>query len=304
MLAAIAVFIHAALCMLQEREPFYTWFYCFAWWSYIICLEAFLHHRGGRSDLFEAPRRFFMLLPLSVCVWLVFEAFNFRLQNWHYLNVPAGTVVRWAGYASSFATVLPGIFTTTRLLEHLGIPVRVQGSRFRSHGWLLWPMVALGMACLILPLVWPRYFFPLIWGAFVFLLEPVNYRLGAPSLLREWESGSLRKFCLLLLAGMWCGFLWELFNFWAGSKWIYTVPYVGSLKVFEMPILGFLGFPPFAVECYVMTNSFFFLDTWVEKNASLETRKRVRILLGVSLALFTVLVFTGIDHFTVVTFGK
>jgi hypothetical protein len=103
---------------------------------------------------------------------------------------------------------------------------------------------------------------------------------------------------------MWCGFLWELFNFWAGSKWIYTVPYVGSLKVFEMPILGFLGFPPFAVECYVMTNSFFFLDTWVEKNASLETRKRVRILLGVSLALFTVLVFTGIDHFTVVTFGK
>ena len=30
------------------------------------------------------------------------------------------------------------------------------------------------------------------------------------------------------------------------------MPYLGSLKLFEMPVLGYLGFPPFALECYAM----------------------------------------------------
>ncbi len=76
-----------------------------------------------------------------------------------------------------------------------------------------------------MPLVWPKYFFPLVWLAFIFLLEPVNHKAGAPSLLREWEKGSLRNFYLLLLAGAVCGLLWELWNFRAGSKWIYTLPH-------------------------------------------------------------------------------
>jgi len=56
----------------------------------------------------------------------------------------------------------------------------------------------------------------------------------------------------LLAAGLVCGFLWEFFNYWAISKWTYTVPYLGNVKIFEMPVLGFLGFPPFAVECWVI----------------------------------------------------
>jgi hypothetical protein len=43
-----------------------------------------------------------------------------------------------------------------------------------------------------------------------------------------------------------------MFNIRAGSKWIYTVPGFEELKLFEMPLLGFLGFPPFALECFVI----------------------------------------------------
>ncbi len=46
--------------------------------------------------------------------------------------------------------------------------------------------------------------------------------------------------------------LWEFWNYWAATKWTYTVPYLGDVKIFEMPILGYLGFPPFALECYAM----------------------------------------------------
>jgi hypothetical protein len=30
------------------------------------------------------------------------------------------------------------------------------------------------------------------------------------------------------------------------------VPYFGNVKIFEMPVLGFLGFPPFAIECWAI----------------------------------------------------
>ncbi len=49
-----------------------------------------------------------------------------------------------------------------------------------------------------------------------------------------------------------CGVLWEFWNYWAGTKWIYAVPILGDIRLFEMPVPGFLGFPPFCLECYVL----------------------------------------------------
>jgi hypothetical protein len=63
----------------------------------------------------------------------------------------------------------------------------------------------------------------------------------------------------LLLAGILCGGYWELCNFWSLEKWIYTVPFFSQGKLFEMPYLGFLGFPPFCVQCFVMINALYLL---------------------------------------------
>ena len=84
------------------------------------------------------------------------------------------------------------------------------------------------------------------------LLDPLNYHWGGPSLLREFELGSHAKLGSLLLAGWVCGILWEFWNYWAGAKWLYTFPILQEWKVFEMPIPGYVGFLPFAVECFVM----------------------------------------------------
>ena len=102
-----------------------------------------------------------------------------------------------------------------------------------------------------MPLAWPRIFFPLAWGFLFLLLEPLNYRGGGDSLIRSWERRSYRTLGTYLAAGLLCGILWELLNYWARVKWIYTVPGFEELKLFEMPVAGFLGFPPFAVECFV-----------------------------------------------------
>ena len=97
--------------------------------------------------------------------------------------------------------------------------------------------------------MWPRFFFPLTWLAFILILAPVEYRRLPDSLLHQLARGDYAPLTRQLLAGFIAGGLWEFFNYWAQVKWIYTVPFFEELKLFEMPLAGFLGFPPFAVEC-------------------------------------------------------
>ncbi len=361
--AACLVFGTSTLAMLSGFEPFYSGYYSFAWWSYIIFIESFLYRRGAESLLFENTVKFILLLPLSITVWLVFEALNFRLSDWRYINMTSDALLRWSGYAVAYSTVLPGIFSTTALLEFMApsqllppflkggkgvmqraaqllppflkggrgvlqrpsqlLPPFLKGGRGdlpeeanmgaasppesrrfagRAGPTAYRPFILTGILFLVLPLVWPEYFFPLVWLAFIFLLEPLNHRAGAPSLLREWEKGSLRKFYLLLLAGAACGLLWELWNFRAGSKWIYTVPHLGFLKVFEMPLLGFLGFPPFALECYAMTAAFFLLISKIREKYPPLAALCIYAAVAASMLLFDVLVLSGIDRFTVISF--
>ena len=235
-------------------EPVVTHFYSLIWWSYILTVDGLVYRLRGHSLITDRTREFFLLVPWSVALWVTFEAFNLVLKNWYYIGVPKEFFVRWPGYFVAYGTVLPAIFETRELLEAWGVfgDGRVRKIRFTPQGRSR--MMFLGGVMLLLPLLWPLYTFPLVWGGFVFLLEPVNFRKGRPSLLKGLEEGTLVAFYRLLLAGLICGGLWEFWNYWSSAKWIYTVPWVGEIKLFEMPILGFLGFPPFAVECYVLAH--------------------------------------------------
>jgi hypothetical protein len=105
----------------------------------------------------------------------------------------------------------------------------------------------------VLPLVIiSPWLVPLVWIAYALLLEPLNARAGRPSLLADLGRGDVSRLLALLAAGAVCGVLWEFWNYWAATKWTYTVPYLGGVTVFEMPVLGYLGFPPFALECFAM----------------------------------------------------
>jgi hypothetical protein len=107
------------------------------------------------------------------------------------------------------------------------------------------------MAAVPLVIVSP-WLVPLVWVGWALLLEPLNARAGRPSWLGDLARGDAARLVALLTAGAVCGLLWEFWNYWATTRWTYSVPYLGHLKVFEMPVLGYLGFPPFALECYAM----------------------------------------------------
>ena len=131
-------------------------------------------------------------------------------------------------------------------------------------------LIALGALCLAVPLVVPRrlavYCFLPVWIGFVLMLDPLNKRLGLPSLLGDLSEGCRRRIYGFFLAGWICGWLWEFWNYWAAAKWHYIFPMFQQWKIFEMPAPGFLGFLPFALECFVMYVTAAWLVRWIPRS--------------------------------------
>ena len=244
---------------LFARQPFVArWFTPIVWTGYVLFADALALRLRGHSLLHDRPREALMLAWISVGCWLLFEAYNVRLQNWYYVGVPEHPVERNWGYLWSFATIMPGMFETADVLEGLGF-LRNRRTRPRAFSpALLAGLFVVGLGCVTVPPLLPlhvaRYTFGLVWVGFILLLEPLNLQLGVPSPLGQWGRGDPRLALRLLAAGMIAGFLWEFWNFWATSGWRYAVPWPLDFGVyyFRMPVLGLLGFPPFAWECWAM----------------------------------------------------
>jgi hypothetical protein len=287
-----------------------TLFYCIAWWSYIVLADAWVWRRRGYSLLRDRAWEFLILAFWSVTIWNLFELFNFRLRNWFYVNVPTQFLFGAIFTFFAYATVVPALFETYDLLRTYGVAEGVRMRPWRIRPSYLALSVAMGFAMLISVLLWPRYAFPWVWGFVVFLGDPLCYRTEctrATSLLGQFERGDPRSFIRLLLSGLICGGLWEFWNFWAYTKWIYTVPFFEDLKWFEMPPLGFLGFPPFTLECYVLIN----LLNWSRRGRGWEepgqTGSGAPLWLSATAVafacLFNVAVYSGIDRLTVQSYS-
>ncbi len=241
-------------------EPFATWFYVFAWYGTLLVVDAAIALTGGppgagmRRFLFLGRGEFTLtLLGWSAVLWFFFELLNFRLRNWYYVFVPDEPFARMAGVTLSFATVLPAVLGVSTLLANLGLGRRARCPRLQLTPRRLKAIQGAAVLLLLLPLARPTWFFPLVWGFTTLLLEPWVYRRAPErSLLHDLEHGRPGRILRLLASGVLVGLLWEVFNLRARSKWIYTVPGLDGWKLFEMPLPGFLGFPPFAIDCFVI----------------------------------------------------
>ena len=250
----LALLATAAWLLFRGLAPVAIYFTPIAWTCYVMIADAAVLAVRGKSLLHDEPARFCRLAVLSIPLWLIFEAYNLRLQNWIYVGVPRQWALAAFGYGWSFATIWPGIFETAELVESFGWFKPGKPVLFSRVSRSL--MIAFGAICLILPLALPRatarYLFVLVWIGFVFFLDPLSDRIGAPSFLGDFAAGRFSRFYSFLISGFICGWLWEFWNYWAAAKWHYIFPMFQRYKIFEMPAPGFLGFLPFALECFTM----------------------------------------------------
>src|SRR2546425_6277259 len=106
--------------MFRGAEPVATFFTPIAWTAYILVADAAVLAVQGESRLRNAPREFARTALLSVPLWLVFEAYNLRLENWTYDGLPMNWLASGFGYAWSYATITPAIFVTADLIQSYG----------------------------------------------------------------------------------------------------------------------------------------------------------------------------------------
>jgi len=257
--------------MFRGIKPVTIYFTPVAWTCYILLADAAVLALAGHSRLHDEPSRLAQVALLSIPLWLVFEAYNLRLQNWMYVGVPTNWAAGLLGYGWSFATITPGIFETADLVEAFGWFQPARRVVFSPAAER--DMILAGLVCLILPLVLPQhiaaYLFALVWIGFVLLLDPINHRLHLPSLVGDLAAGRRGRLYSLLVSGWVCGWLWEFWNYWAAAKWHYIFPVAQQWKIFEMPAPGYLGFLPFALECFAM----YVTAAWVLGKTGLQNHK-------------------------------
>jgi hypothetical protein len=215
------------------------------------------------------------------------------MRAWLYIGMPGTPGIpgnfadRAFGYFLAFATIVPGMLLSGQLLLDLGLlnwarsskstnnsPTpsssspgdanarvldyqgRTEGAGFRMPHWGLFASLLAGAAMLAWVILSrapiTNY---VLWTSLVFLLDPINYWLGRPSMFRDWERGWFGRTLAAFAGGLICGFLWEFWNYWALTKWTYHLPFLGraeQYRYFEMPLPGLLGFIPFGIECWIM----------------------------------------------------
>ncbi len=230
-------------------EPLHNQFLVFAVWAYILFIDNINYRFSGSSLAVSRTGEFLVLALWSLAISCVFELLNLRLGAWYYTGQPATISTRWLGLALGRASFLPGLFITAELLKTFGLfrglksnPVPVTRRMLRCSYYT-------GAVLLLLALAAPGLFWPLAGCAFFFLAEPLNYRLGVASLLREWEGGLPGKTLRLASAGLVCGFLWNAWNTAAGAQWGYLLKFPGP-EAFGLPLPAYLGFALFALQAY------------------------------------------------------
>lgn len=234
-----------------------------AWTGYLVILCGIL----GLLDRSFWPGGFRHRLLLcwlwSVPAWCYFDWINFYfmrnratgLHAWEYQGLPGNPWNRWIGYLLSFGAIAPAMFLTAEIWMRAGLK-KVQTAGVRIPRAVPALSVFVGAVFFIAPFIEKSPIANLmIWVSLIFLLDPINLRLGRPSILGDWIAGRWGRTLALMAGGLTCGLLWEFWNYWALAKWTYHLPFLGwwqHVRYFEMPVPGLSGFLGFGVEVWVM----------------------------------------------------
>ncbi len=230
------------------------------WVGYIFLLEGILAIQNAGGPVRRRPHHFTFLSLASVFIWCVFDWINFYYINaWDYIGLPQGEFDRFWSYLLAFAAIVPGMLMSGQVLLNMGWFNWARSSGFKMPRIAKWLALAAGVAMFVWPFVAKNSVTNYtLWTSLVLMLDPINLKLGRPSMFRDWQNGWYGRTLAAFAGGLMCGFCWEFWNYWALAKWTYHLPFLGvteHIKYFEMPIVGLLGFMPFGLEAWVMWQS-------------------------------------------------
>lgn len=234
-------------------QPFLDWSFPILWYGYILTIDSLIYKLRKKSLISNRFHGFLGMIFASIIIWWIFEFINIRVGNWIYLGLEKFGDLKVPFLFICFSTVLPAFFETLELVKSIHIfGHKKLWEKHKITKKLLHSFIGVGIVSFILPFVFPKYTFFLVWMSFFFILDPINYIHKQPSVIGHIKKGDYKTIFSLSITGVLMGILWEFWNFWMNVKWIYNVPFVNFLKIFEMPLLGYFGYIPFSFEIYAM----------------------------------------------------
>lgn len=244
-----------------QLRPLSDYYFFPLWLGYVLAVDGLVEWRTGTSQWRRSHLTFVLLFPLSAAFWWIFEGLNEFIQNWYYVHPEdTGTWYYITSSTLSFSVVIPAVLGTIEFLASLRVGQRIPGLghwRFGPAGLRRFQIA--GLAMLLLIAIWPTYAFSLVWLSLFFIIEPINQRLGQPSLWQHARENDWGPIYNVMLGTTLTGFFWEMWNIYAMPKWFYDVPFVHVFQIFEMPVLGYLGYMPFGLEVVSFTALFMWL---------------------------------------------
>ncbi|OGU94424.1 MAG: hypothetical protein A2330_04545, partial [Ignavibacteria bacterium RIFOXYB2_FULL_36_7] len=196
------------------------------WLGYTIFVDAVVYSRKGTSLIARNLKLFIGLFLISIPSWWLFELYNTITNNWLYDGRQFFTNIEYYLLASlSFSTVMPAVFETSELvgtfkwINHLNIKREIEPSLKT-----VWFLIITGILVLVIIIVFPEIFYPLVWLSAFLIIEPINILMKNNSIFDYTASGEWRTVLALAFGCLICGFFWEMWNYYSYPKWKYNLP--------------------------------------------------------------------------------
>jgi hypothetical protein len=257
---------------LHLRHPLWLndWSLLPLWWGFILVMDGLVYHRNeGRSLGATATPELIAMGVLSVSGWLIFEYFNFFIRlNWYYPFAALITHDKFLIYAVlGSSAFIPMAFEWYQFLcTFPGVATKYKfGPRVAWSKGLRLGILVLAFAGLVASAYFPNDLFFVVWLAPLIVLAIALGMLGIWTPFNSIKERGDWSFLLVfaptfLFQGLFVeGANWLSVQHAADGSvhgfnpgyWTYVIPYVNQVHLFEMPLLGYLGYLPFSVYCWI-----------------------------------------------------
>jgi hypothetical protein len=261
-----AVCLASWYTMWWSGSPVVKYLFTPLWWGFVAVLDGVVYQRsGGSSILSKLPKQMVWLALTSAAAWWAFEWLNyFVLENWTYPNSPSifthAQALFW--FTLTYTCVFPAIFEFYTLLRTVpALQARwADGPVIAPSATLVWLVLIAGSVGAFCVGYFPYPLFFVVWLASLLILPEAMGLVGLWTPFTPLARGNWTPIVLCALAALCTGFFWEFWNHGSNvwhpglnpNFWRYDIPYVNVVVGFtEMPLLGYLGYLPFGVQCWV-----------------------------------------------------
>ncbi len=257
-------------------------------WGFTLLLDGIVYkRRGGVSIIASSPREILGIGAASILGWMIFEYLNFFVDdNWYYPFgnlVPQNEFLLYAIVGSS--GLMPMAFEWYSLLRTFkGMRHRFdRGWKIVLPEWLKTGALILALGGMVASGLFPNGFFFSLWISPLVIIAVVLDKLDIWTPFRSIGTGNWTPLLLFAITYFFQGITMEGWNYLSGAHaggevvltyapayWVYSIPYIEGPRIFEMPLVGYLGYIPFSLYCWVWWILFAYLLDIPTRFAKLE----------------------------------